>query len=379
MSKLDVSNHIHRTVGEVVQKRIDFLKTGHKMQDLPEELWHESFKFYMNDPNRKGGPNMRIIRLDPNKPSLTVTGFIFNKFVHPRENRFITVREAARLQDFPDDLIFEGSLGSTQQQVGNAVPVRLAQAVLQSLTHALHKSGKLQTDTLNALSLFSGAGGFDVGAEQVDANGMKIQTTLCVDNWADACKTLSGYFKGRAKVVETDISQIEDPATFYLLESAQTALPDIIYGGPPCQSFSQAGKQKSTFDLRGNLVYDFIRFVNSIRPKAFVMENVSNIKGVQEGELLKELIKAFQKAGYATDAKILTAADYGTPQTRRRMFVIGIREDLHVRPGFPVPTHSMMPSLLDQPYSTVGQALSDLPQAVSNSLKSQGEYAVEMQ
>ena len=95
MSEKQLKNHIHRSVGEQVQKRIDFLKIGDKMQDLPEELWHESFKFYMNDPNRKGGPNMRIIRLDPYKPSLTVTGFIFNKFVPPHENRFITVREGA--------------------------------------------------------------------------------------------------------------------------------------------------------------------------------------------------------------------------------------------------------------------------------------------
>lgn len=378
MNNLNVSNHIHRTVGEVVQKRIDFLKTGHKMQDLPEELWHNSFKFYMNDPNRKGGPNMRIIRLDPNKPALTVTGFIFNKFVHPYENRFITVREAARLQDFPDDLVFEGSLGSTQQQVGNAVPVRLAQAVLQSLTQALNKSGKLTTNTINALSLFSGAGGFDVGAERVNVNGVKICTTLCVDNWSDACKTIAGYFKDRVNVVERDISQLKDPAGFYLATSKQTALPDIIYGGPPCQSFSQAGKQKSTFDLRGNLVYDFIRFVSSIKPKAFVMENVSNIKGVQEGALLKQLVATFREIGYETDAKILTAADYGTPQTRRRMFVIGIREDLAIRPTFPVPTHSMMPSLLDQPYSTVGQALAGLPQAVSRSLKIQDKHTMEM-
>lgn len=108
-----LKNHVYRRVGEQVQKRIDHLGVGHKMQDLPQEMWHESFKFYMNDPNRKGGPNMRIIRLNPERPSLTVTGFIFNKFVHPFENRYITVREAARLQGFPDKLEFVGSLTST--------------------------------------------------------------------------------------------------------------------------------------------------------------------------------------------------------------------------------------------------------------------------
>src|SRR5438477_9329603 len=123
-----VPNHIARSVGPAVQQRIDKLGIGQKMQDLPEELWHESFRFYVKeDPTRQGGPNMRMIRLDPDKPSLTVTGYIFNKFVHPFEDRFITVREAARLQGFPDTLKFEGTLTSTQQQIGNAVPLPLAQ------------------------------------------------------------------------------------------------------------------------------------------------------------------------------------------------------------------------------------------------------------
>ena len=66
-----ISNHIARKVGEIVQKRIDHLGIGQKMQDLPEELWHESFRFYVKeDPTRRGGPNMRMIRLDPKKPSL---------------------------------------------------------------------------------------------------------------------------------------------------------------------------------------------------------------------------------------------------------------------------------------------------------------------
>ena len=258
---------------------------------------------------------MRIIRLDPNKPSLTVTGFIFNKFVHPFENRFVTVREAARLQDFPDSLTFEGSLGSTQQQIGNAVPVALAKAVLQTLTQTLVRSGAVATESLTALSLFSGAGGFDIGAEQVNVHGMTIKTKLCIDDWNDACSTLRGYIGEKVKVVQKDITQIDDPVGFYLNQTKQAILPDLVYGGPPCQSFSQAGKQKSLFDLRGNLIFDFVRFVREIQPKAFVMENVSNIKGVQEGQLLKQLISTFGEVGYDVDAKILTAADYGTPQT----------------------------------------------------------------
>ena len=378
MTNQKIANHVHRSVGEMVQKRIDCLKIGHKMQDLPEDLWHESFKFYMNDPNRKGGPNMRIIRLDPTKPSLTVTGFIFNKFVHPYENRFITVREAARLQDFPDELVFEGSLSSTQQQIGNAVPIRLAEAVLQTVLQSLLKTGIVTTNSISALSLFSGAGGFDIGAERVNVKGININTTLCIDNWSDACATIRGYFGNRVKVIEKDITQLKDPSDFYLTQTNLNNLPDLVYGGPPCQSFSQAGKQKSTFDQRGNLIFDFIRFVDSIRPKAFVMENVSNIKGVQEGQLLKQVIEDFQKIGYNTEAKLLTAADYGTPQTRRRMFIVGIRKEIGILPSFPIPTHTSMLSWFEQQYTTVEQALSNLPSAVPNASRVHSNQAVEV-
>ena len=85
---LEVFNHQPRRVGIEVQRRINALGIGQKMQDLPEDLWHASFRYYVKeDPTRKGGPNLRIIRLDPSQPSLTVTGYIFNKFVHPYENR----------------------------------------------------------------------------------------------------------------------------------------------------------------------------------------------------------------------------------------------------------------------------------------------------
>lgn len=361
-----VKNHVHRNVGEQVQKRINGLKIGEKMQDLPEELWHESFRFYMNDPNRKGGPNLRLLRLDPKKPSLTVTGFIFNKFVHPYENRFLTVREAARLQDFPDDLAFEGSLSSTQQQVGNAVPTKLAKAVLQTLLQTLVKGGAITESNIPALSLFSGAGGFDLGAEQANYLNTKIDVKLCTDYWLDACATLSGYFKGRIPVIQQDITGIEDPVSFYQTHTNTATLPELIYGGPPCQSFSQAGKQKGVMDLRGNLVFEFLRFIQVFQPKAFVMENVSNIKGVGEGQISNQLLRSFQEIGYHVKAKILTASDYGSPQLRRRMFFIGIRQELEITPVFPTPTHTSLPSLLELPYYTVGEAFANLPVALPN-------------
>lgn len=186
-----IHNHISRKIGQVVQTRINALKIGQKMQDLPEELWHPSFRYYVKEaPHRQGGPNMRLIRLAPDKPSLTVTGFIFNKFVHPYENRFITVREAARLQNFPDDFEFKGSLTSTQQQVGNAVPIPLARAIFQQIVAF---SAKRSLKQLMAFSLFCGSGGLDIGSAQAKSGIVEIKTKLAIDCWADACNSLRNY------------------------------------------------------------------------------------------------------------------------------------------------------------------------------------------
>jgi DNA (cytosine-5)-methyltransferase 1 len=79
MTEKTVYNHQLRKAGATVLRRIQALKIGQKMQDLPEELWHDSFRYYVKeDPTRQGGPNLRLIRLDPHQPSLTVTGYIYN-------------------------------------------------------------------------------------------------------------------------------------------------------------------------------------------------------------------------------------------------------------------------------------------------------------
>lgn len=356
---MTISNHIARKVGPTVQERIDALKIGQKMQDLPEHLWHESFRFYVKeDPNRVGGPNIRLLRLDPAKPSLTVTGFVFNKFVHPYENRFISVREAARLQGFPDDLEFRGSLTSTQQQVGNAVPVQLSKAVCEAVLAYAGKCGFKKN--LSALSLFSGAGGMDIGAHQANANALKIETKLCIEYWKDACETLSGYFKNGTTIVQKSVLDITDPTRFWEEQTGVATKPDFIFGGPPCQSFSQAGKQKGIEDDRGNLIFDFLRFVTDLQPSFFVIENVSNLKGVDSGRIFKKILEVADGLGYNVNTGTLSAADFGAPQLRKRIFFMGCKKELGKVP-LPFPTHGNGASLFLKPATTVGEAFQNLP------------------
>ena len=332
------------------------------MQDLPEELWHPSFRFYVKeDPTRVGGPNLRMIRLDPAKPSLTVTGYIFNKFVHPYEDRFVTVREAARLQGFPDNHQFVGTLTSTQLQVGNAVPIQLAQAVFGNLGVQAEKLG-YGTRKLSALSLFSGAGGMDIGAD----NSERIETKVAFEYWKDACQTLEGYYGGKSVVINADITQVEDPSRVWLDNSGQSDAPDVIYGGPPCQAFSQAGKQKGLEDDRGKMINEFLRFVENIKPAFFVMENVSGLKGVGGGNLYNQILEKINSLQYNCTVALLLAADYGAPQLRRRLFFLGCRKEIGYL-SLPEPTHgkSNAPGLFnDLPYATVGEAFAKLPTAI---------------
>lgn len=358
-----VYNHQPRKVGEDVQRRINALGIGQKMQDLPEELWHDSFRFYVKeDPTRKGGPNLRLIRLDPDKPSLTVTGYIFNKFVHPYEDRFITPREAARLQGFPDDLEFKGTLTSVQRQVGDAVPVELGKAVFHSLLNTLTTHWPYEK-RFNALSLFSGAGGFDIAAEQASKSfNSPIKTFACVEIEKDRCDTLRGYFKDNLRVYQEDITAINSE---YILDECKIYREEVwvVYGGPPCQAFSQAGKQKGVFDPRGVLIFEFLRFIAEIRPKFFIMENVSNLKGIGNGKLLQQVLDEMKSLGYHIDARILTATHFGSPQRRQRFFFLGSREDLSVTARLPEPTHGATNGLFGLlPIRTVGDAFVDLPQ-----------------
>jgi DNA (cytosine-5)-methyltransferase 1 len=363
-----IPNHIARRVGAEVQRRIDALKIGQKMQDLPEELWHKSFRFYVKeDPMREGGPNLRMIRLDPNKPSLTVTAYIFNKFVHPFENRFITVREAARLQGFPDRHEFKGTLTSTQLQVGNAVPPPLAKAIFSSVIEQAKKFG-IVSDDLSALSLFGGAGGMDLGAEQTG----RIITHLSIDNWSDACKTLRGFYQNKSVVIEKDVQEIKEPLRLWQETTNITSTPDLIYGGPPCQAFSQAGKQKALSDERGQMIFEFLHFVEELKPSLFVMENVANLRGVVGGELFKEIQKRIDSLGYNCTVDLLSAADFGTPQLRRRLFFLCCKKEIG-RLEMPMPTHFEKKDVLSlfaiPEYVTVGEAFQDLPKATFSSIR----------
>lgn len=172
-----------------------------------------------------------------------------------------------------------------------------------------------------AISVFSGAGGMDVGFAEAG-----FRTSLVAELDAAACETLEankaliGHI-GSEEIVPTSV---QDLRLDYL---AGTNL-DCLFGGPPCQGFSVAGKMDPN-DERSELVFDFMRLVREARPKTFVMENVKSLAiSVRWESVRNRFRRRASEAGYETTLFVLKATDFGVPQARERMFFIGVRKDV---------------------------------------------------
>lgn len=110
---------------------------------------------------------------------------------------------------------------------------------------------------------------------------------------------------------------------------------DGIIGGPPCQSWSEAGSLKGIKDERGKLFFDYIRILNDFKPKFFLAENVSGMLANRHSDAVKNIIKLFEDTGYDVSVTLVNAKDYGVAQERKRVFYIGFRKDLKIHFKFP--------------------------------------------
>lgn len=192
------------------------------------------------------------------------------------------------------------------------------------------------------IDLFSGAGGLLRGF--MDA-GMKPE--FSVEVWEPAIQTHNRNYPDVA-IWSRDIRIIENSE----IEKYRGKI-DLIVGGPPCQGFSTIGK-RLVKDPRNELVFEYIRFVNVIQPKVFLMENVRGLLSANNG-LIKDAITAeFEAIGYDVTHEVICAADYGVPQMRYRVLFMGIRKDLGIKPSFPEKKFQQ------ENYVTVGDAIMDL-------------------
>ena len=216
-----------------------------------------------------------------------------------------------------------------------------------------------------ALSLFSGAGGMDIG---VMAAGFKV--IACVEVDPHCCETLraAAAREGRdTRVIEDDIRQVDPKELMSQLDLKPGQL-DLLCGGPPCQAFSQIGKQEALADERGLLLFQMARFAKVFKPKAILMEQVKGLLSAKDehghrGKVFELLLAELQLLGYVPKWQVINAADYGVPQLRQRVFVVSTRKPNGFQ--FPAPTHAPSEGTLPlfglSPYVTVGEVIKGLP------------------
>lgn len=176
---------------------------------------------------------------------------------------------------------------------------------------------------MNLISLFSGAGGLDLGFHNAGFN------TLTANEYdSKICPTFRINFPN-VELIEGDIRNI--PSKDF---------PDNIIGiigGPPCQSWSEAGSLKGIEDARGQLFYEYIRILRDKKPLFFVAENVSGMLAKRHSDAVSGFMKLFEEAGYDVNLKMLNANDFDVPEDRDRVFYIGFRKDLNIH-NFEYPT-----------------------------------------
>ena len=214
------------------------------------------------------------------------------------------------------------------------------------------------------ISLFSGAMGLDIGLEKAG-----FEPLLCVENDKSAVETIKAN-RPNLQVFDGSITDINKEKIVNMIGNIEDI--DLIAGGPPCQSFSVFGKRLGIKDARGQLIFEFLRLVDEIRPKTFIMENVRGLLSMSlipnnktvkasekrlqaKGSLMQSLFEEYKKLGYSIDCYVVNAVNYGAPQLRERVIIIGNR--MGIRSSFPEPTHSNREEDNLLPFKTLGDAI----------------------
>lgn len=342
LKRNELLNHVTFKLSDLDMEMIRAVPQGGNWRNIPEETIKKSQRLMKL--TKTGGRTTLYGRIDYQQPSYTITTF-FNRpgngtYIHPIHDRVLSVREAARLQSFPDDYYFYGNQRQVLQQVGNAVPPLLAYHIGKSIIE--------NTGCKTSLDLFCGAGGMTLGFKEAG-----IKCILGVDNEEGACVTIKAN-NPEINVMHADITEEKTKDKIVKISAANNV--DIVCGGPPCQGFSHAGK-RFVDDPRNKLFKDFIAVVAKLKPKIVIMENVEGILTMQKGAVYRQIIDLFTELGYKTEGRKLFAHHYGVPQKRKRVIIICVRIDMDIEPYSLFPKETTKE---EKKYVTVYDAISDL-------------------
>jgi DNA (cytosine-5)-methyltransferase 1 len=220
---------------------------------------------------------------------------------------------------------------------------------------------------MDVVSLFSGCGGLDLRFTRA---GFKL--IYANDNDKKVWETF-----------EKNHSITIDRRSLFDIESNEIPDSDGIIGGPPCQSWSLAGAMRGINDKRGQLFHEYIRVLNDKQPKFFLAENVPGIVSRTHINEFKVILSKFNSLGYNVSYRIVDARNYGVPQERRRVIIVGYLKELGLRFSFPPPTHTKLAGKTIEGektprWRTLEDAIGDLPDPVPAKAKNKANGSLEV-
>lgn len=225
-------------------------------------------------------------------------------------------------------------------------------------------SFKYDSKSITMIDLFSGAGGFSVGAEWAG-----VQPVLGIDYFKPAMET---WYKNHLNSIGClgDIKEIKPEEMNQLLQLKGVNKVNIITGGVPCQGFSLANRKRTENDERNFLFLEFMKYVKVFDPDYIILENVAGLRSTAGGKFEDNIIDYMNTLGYEAEVKIVNAADYGVPQVRKRIIFVGVKKGRNLSIPYEFPTGKFVNN-----HRTVDDAISDLP--VIESGESFDEYTME--
>jgi Alw26I/Eco31I/Esp3I family type II restriction m6 adenine DNA methyltransferase len=368
--------HSPPTLSSLDMEIIGHVPQGGNWMDVPESVPSKRLEQIRKMSEWRGVVRTTYYgRLRPEQPAYTIATY-YNRpgngtNIHPWADRTLTHREAARLQSFPDWYYFVGTDSSIRKQIGNAVPPLLSYAI------ARHLKSYVPEGYSGVVDLFAGAGGMSLGLELA---GWQVVAAVEIDEQIGStyefnrpCERTPSKQLEKTLFLPCDLSNSDDRSRS--LTAIQNKLGSqrlaAVMGGPPCQGFSHAGWRSDT-DQRNHLAGNFLDIVKSLRPAIAVIENVEGLLSFDDGRVVQDLIEAMGELGYTVTGKpwVLCAEQYGVPQMRRRVFLVGTRADQPILPPPPLfeqcrgrkeaAKERTLFDRLPSPF-TVGEALAGLP------------------
>lgn len=370
---MTIPNHYSATLSALDLRMAVKIPPGGNWKNIPVDIPSQRLEQIRTSYKNGGGSRSTYYgRLRPDAPSYTIS----TNFNRPGngchlhydylggQHRVISQREAARLQSFPDDFIFLGNKGSINNQIGNAVPPFLAyQIALQFPV------------TGEYVDLFAGAGGLSLGFKWAG-------WTPLVAN--DVEKSFLETYKNNIDE-NVVLGDIRDKAVFANLvnlvkkKRRSTSTPLIVLGGPPCQGFSTAGNRRTMDDDRNRLFYEYKAFLEEIRPDAFLFENVPGLANMEGGRVFETVRSELSSAiSGELDSWIIHAEEYGVPQRRKRIILIGYNtSNFRISQPNPVTAYKSRQFTMLPTSITVEDAISDLPRLESGEDGSDKDYVCD--